>query len=91
MADSLNITQARSQLPRLAEELRARRDLDAIALTRHGEPVLALMPWELYETLIDTLDVLSDPLEIERFRKGLQELNEGETVPWKEARAQLDL
>lgn len=90
MADTITITHARSQLPRLADEFTARPDLDAIALTKHGEPVLALMPWDLYETLIDTLDILSDPGEIQRFRNGLQDLRDGRTIAWEQAKAELD-
>jgi len=33
---------------------------EVIKVTRKGEPVLAIMPWEAYESLIDTLEPLID-------------------------------
>jgi PHD/YefM family antitoxin component YafN of YafNO toxin-antitoxin module len=52
--------------------------------------VLAVMPWEFYETLMETLDVLSDPELMEALRQSLQEIEAGQAIPWEEAERLLD-
>ena len=48
------------------------------------------MPWEFYETLLETLDVLSDPELMEALRQSLQEIEAGQAIPWEEAERLLD-
>jgi antitoxin YefM len=91
VAEHIPISHARARLLRLAEELAADPSRDAIALTKHGQPLLALMPWDLYQTVTETLEILSDPDEIERFRSGLQDLKDNCSLPWEEAKAELDI
>ena len=54
MEDTLSIVEAREQLTRLPEqfdeELKTRRNVSAIKVTRHNKPVLAILPWELYRS-----------------------------------------
>ena len=58
------------------------REPDAVTVTRHGKPVMAILPWELYETLIETLEVMSDAELMAAFRQGVQELTEGKGQSW---------
>ena len=48
----LTITQARRGLLNLPERL-ARGPEHAVTITRRGRPVLAVMPWEFYESIED--------------------------------------
>ena len=59
MIRDIPITTARHELTSLPERLE--RDPGAVAITRRGKPVLAVMPWELYEALIETLEILGIP------------------------------
>ena len=56
----LTIAQPRQALLDLPERLAKAAD-KAVSITRRGRPVLAVMPWELCESIIETLAVLSDP------------------------------
>ena len=56
----LTITEARQLLLVLPERLEESRER-AVGVTRRGRPVLAILPWEFYDSLVETLDVLSDP------------------------------
>jgi PHD/YefM family antitoxin component YafN of YafNO toxin-antitoxin module len=55
----MNITQARDELTSLPEQLAV--EPGTIAVMRRGKPVLAVMPWDLYESIVETLEVMSDP------------------------------
>ena len=52
-------TQARKILTQLPERLAEMGS--AVPLTRRGEPVMALMPWDLFEAIQETLEILTDP------------------------------
>lgn len=70
-----SISEIREQITRLPE--RFDREPEAIAVTRHGKPVMAILPWELYESIIETLEVLGDPEQMAAFREGVREMEEG--------------
>lgn len=85
----LPMVEARSRLTTLPEELEQSPETGAIAITRRGKPVLAVMSWELYEALIETLDILSDAESLKAFRQGVSDIEQGKTVSWKTAKKQL--
>jgi antitoxin YefM len=50
-----------------------------------------VMPWDLYESLVETLEVLGDRELMEALRRGLAQADEGDLVPWHEVKGELDL
>lgn len=78
MVKYLNITEARSRLTSIQEELRDGGG--AIAITTHGKPSLALMNWDLYETIIETMDIMSDPDLLAEVRRGIEDVGAGRVV-----------
>lgn len=83
MDRSLSITDAREQLTRLPDELAQHHE--ALTITRHGKPVLAVLPWELYEALIETLDVMGDPEMMAALRRSQEDIAEGRVKPLDQA------
>ena len=67
------------------------KEPEAVAVTRHGKPIMAILPWELYESIIETLEVMGDADLVVAFRQGVQELNEGKGRPWDEVKKDLGL
>ena len=84
----LTITQARKALLDLPERLRKSPD-KALEITRRGRPVLAVLPWELYESLVESLEVLSDPDMANALRGSLEDIKRGRLVTHQEARKRL--
>ena len=91
MTKTLSITQVRSQLLGLADELNRASPTGAVAVTKRGRPVLALLPWELYESLVETLEILGDRDLMKALRRSLKEARAGRTIPWEKVRRELDL
>jgi antitoxin YefM len=89
MLKDIPITDARhalTSLPgRLAEEP------GAVAITRRGKPVLAIMPWDLYESLVETLEVLGDADLMAALRQSIQEAEAGQTLRWEDVKRNLGL
>jgi PHD/YefM family antitoxin component YafN of YafNO toxin-antitoxin module len=84
------IIEARQKLTTLPETFAEDPDLDAVAITRRGQPVLAVMPWELYEALVETLDILGDEGLMRELRHSLREAEEGQLIPWDTIKEALD-
>jgi len=91
MPKSLTITETRAKLLDLADTLSKDVEKGTIAITRHGEPVLALMPWELYECLVETLEIMGDEKLMSALREGIKEAEAGKGIPWEEAKKKLGL
>lgn len=91
MAQSLSMSEAREQLTRLPEQLAETPGTGAVTITRHGEPVLAVLPYDFYESIMETLEIVSDPGELASVRAGLQDIVEGRTVSLAEAERRLGL
>jgi antitoxin YefM len=89
MAKTLNITEARGKLTLLPDELA--RTHETVSVTRHGKPVLAIMDWELYEAIVETLDILGDQEFMTELRQGLKEVQAGQYHDWKEIKEELGL
>jgi antitoxin YefM len=84
----LPIIKARDRLTSLPEELA--EEPGAIAVTRRGEPVLAILPWDLYESIMETLEILGDEELMAALRQGIKEASEGKAIPWDRAKQELN-
>ena len=87
----LAMVEARRQFTRLPDELARHPEIGAIKVTRRGKPVLAVMSWDLYESVTETLEIMSDPEMMEAFREGVRDLEAGRTIPWERVKKELNL
>ena len=88
MPKDISITEARQEITALPERLA--KEPGAVAVTRRGKPVLAIMPWELYESIIETLEILSDEEQMQALRKSIDEAKQGNLVSWDTVKKGLD-
>lgn len=89
MSEQLPISAARDRLSSLPEELE--RDPGAVTVTRRGKPVLAILPWEAYEALIETLEVLGDVEFMAGLRQGIEDVKAGRVTDWEDVKKEFDL
>lgn len=87
MPKYLTITEAKQQLLDLPDELKD----EAVIITRHGKPVMAALRFEQYESLLETLSILSNRAEAERLQESIAQGERGETISWENAKAKLGL
>jgi len=88
------ISEIREAITRLPEEFE--QDTDVVTVTRHGKPVMTILPTSAYETLKETIDSLLETLEVLRdeelmaaFRRGVQDAAEGRVIPWEELKKEM--
>ncbi|MBE0504856.1 MAG: type II toxin-antitoxin system Phd/YefM family antitoxin [Desulfuromonadales bacterium] len=91
MPQTLSMMEARKQLTSLPEILFHDGQPDVLEITRRGKPVLAVLPWELYEAISETLEVMGDKELMAQLSQSLLEMNSGKLIPWQDAKQELDL
>ncbi len=90
MVAKLSMAEAREQFTRLPEQFEKEPGF-TVQVTRYGRPVMAVLSWELYESITETLEILGDPELMAVLRQSAQEIACGETFDWEVVKAELGL
>jgi PHD/YefM family antitoxin component YafN of YafNO toxin-antitoxin module len=85
---NMNLTKARNSLFELAKKMERDPAL-IVQVVKRGRHVMTMMPAELYESMLETLEMLSDEEAVPRLRRALQEIEKGKGVPWEVAKRRL--
>ena len=83
--ESIPIVEARRMLTKLPEQLE--KDKRAIVVTRRGTPVMALMSWEMFEAIEETLDIMGDPELMDALRQSIKDVEAGKLIPLENIKA----
>ena len=84
----MNLSEARAGLLKLADELE-RDPSTVVEVSRRGKPVMALVSADLYEAIIETLEILGDEEAHRDLRRALREVDEGKAVAWESVKDRL--
>jgi prevent-host-death family protein len=76
------ITKAKRELLDVVRELVSQDR--TIAITKKGTPVAVLLSMEKFESLLETLDILSDPRTMRALRAAIREAGKGEWVSYEQ-------
>ncbi|NES24189.1 MAG: type II toxin-antitoxin system Phd/YefM family antitoxin [Symploca sp. SIO3E6] len=87
MPKKLTIDQAQQQLPKLPKELTD----EPIIITQDGIPVMAAMSYIHLTQLLETLDILTDIEFVTKLRQSITQADQGKTISWEKAKANLGL
>ncbi len=82
------ITEARNKFMKLPDQAAKHQ---VLAVTRRNKEVMAVMSWEMYEGLLETLEIMSDPKLMDNLKKGIDDVNAGRTHSLSEAYERLGL
>jgi antitoxin YefM len=85
----LSISQARSKLTKLADDLGESHE--TVEVTNRGKPVLAILPWDLYESMMETMEILADKEMMDQVRRGIKEYKAGKGIPLADVKKRLGL
>lgn len=85
MTRFLNITEARKHLLELPEEL----EEDSVIITKHGKPVMAAMSYQQFESLLETVEILSDSTFSGKLRESIEQADKGEALPLDDVETRL--
>ena len=76
------ITRAKNILLDLVR--RAKEEGEVFTLTKRGEPEGIIMSYDEYESMKETLDILSDRKLMRKIKKGLKEAKKGKLLTHRE-------
>jgi prevent-host-death family protein len=74
--EKISITEARNKFMKLPEQTAKH---EVLAVTRKNKEVMAVMSWELYEGLLETLEILSDSALMKQLKKAVEDVKAGKT------------
>jgi antitoxin YefM len=87
MTRYLTITETRKQLLDLPDQLND----EPLIITKHGKPAMVALGYEQFESLMETLEVLSDPDLMAALRQSMTQADQGQTISLDDAIAHLAL
>ena len=87
MAKTVPVREFRTNLSELLSDVADRRD--HVLVTRNGKPAAALVPFDEYEALEETAEILSDSVTLTQIENGLKELAQGDSVTLGDLRREL--
>ena len=89
MTKILPITKAREELTSIVD--RAKRLLNTYIITVNGAPEAVVMSHDKYESLMETLDILSEPGALDDIKKAEGELKRGKYITLDELQEELGI
>lgn len=87
MAKELPITEARAKLTQIANDLVDSQD--TVTVTNRGKPMMTLIGYEMYESIMESLEIMSDPELMAQLRKSLVEARSGDVIDLEEVEREL--
>ncbi|MBN2652578.1 MAG: type II toxin-antitoxin system Phd/YefM family antitoxin [Spirochaetales bacterium] len=88
MIKQMTITETRKRITSLEDDLSYE---DTISITNHGKEVFALLRWDTYESIAETLDILSDQTLFEDLKIGIQQMTDGQLIDFEDFKKGLDV
>jgi antitoxin YefM len=85
MPKYLTIAEAQQQLPELPDELA----VEPAIITKDGKPVIIALSLQQFESLLESLEILSDREFMAQLREGIRQANAGETISLEQLKAEL--
>jgi antitoxin YefM len=85
--EDVGISNARSRLTRLPEEVSGKNSV--MRITNNKQPVLALLSWELFDAMVETLELLADTELMAMLAKSEDEIQKGKAISWEDAKTNL--
>jgi len=83
---TLDISEARKQFSRLDERLREDR---VIWITRHNKKAFAVVDTETLQTVLETIEILSDPEGLKMFQEGLRDIRAGRLYDHEDVKSEI--
>ncbi len=81
MIKQMSISETRKKITSLEEDLAYE---DTISITNHGKEIFALLRWDTYESIAETLEILSDESTLADLKTGLRQLRDDELVDFED-------
>jgi len=82
MEKSITLKDLRPGLPGIVADID--RKMKRYVVSKHGKPVVMMLSMSEYDSLQETVEILSDRRAIRNLQQGIQDVVQGRTVSWSE-------
>lgn len=86
MPQTLDITEARSRINTIDSDLAER---PVIVVTRHNKEAFAFVDIEYLETILETVEMLSDPETVQMLQDSIEAIQEGRVIDHEDVEREL--
>jgi prevent-host-death family protein len=87
MITEMTITETRKKITSLENKMGYD---DTISITNHGKEVFALMKWDTYESIEETLEILADEKMLSNLKKGIAQVKDNGLVDFEDFKKSLE-
>ncbi len=88
MIRQMSISETRKRMASLENDMSYE---DTISVTNHGKEVFAILRWETYESIAETLDILSDQEGYNDLKIGILQAQQGKLIDFEEFKKNFDV
>lgn len=78
MVHTITLKELRPELPEVIKNIDTK--LDRYIITKRGKPVAMMISIDDYESILETIEILSDKQAIQRIKCSKKEIAKGETI-----------
>jgi antitoxin YefM len=89
MTRTITLKELRPKLPKVMNDIDTK--MDRFVVTRHGKPAAMMMSIEDYESIIETLDILSNSGMAKRIKEAEVEMKKGKVKALSEIEKEMGL
>ncbi|MDD3726091.1 MAG: type II toxin-antitoxin system Phd/YefM family antitoxin [Candidatus Ratteibacteria bacterium] len=82
MINNVTVKELRPELHNVIQNIDTK--LERYIITKHGKPVAVMMSIDDYESLLETLEILSDKEAVKRIKRAKRQIKEGKTISIEE-------
>ena len=88
MVKQLSISETRKRITSLEDDLSFN---DTISITNHGKEVFALLRWDTYESIAETLDIISDETLYDDLKIGIKQFENNSLIDFEDFKKSLNV
>ena len=88
MVKQLSISETRKRITSLEDDLSFN---DIISVTNHGKEVFALIRWDTYESIAETLDIISDETLYDDLKIGIKQFKNDSLIDFEDFKKSLNV
>ena len=88
MIKQMSISETRKRITSLENDMAYE---DTISVTNHGKEVFAILRWDTYESIAETLEILADPESYSDLKVGIEQVGKNLLIDFEEFKKGLDV
>lgn len=84
----MSISETRKRITSLENDMAYE---DTISVTNHGKEVFAILRWDTYESIAETLEILADSESYSDLKVGIEQIEKNQLIDFEEFKKSLNV